>query len=719
MAVKKMLLEDMTTTQAMDNLTSMADLDKDVFAKKGKQSKQKSPKWLDLQNDENTVENIKQTFKVLNNYLKDVYKKDKSKLAEEETQNGIRAIMVLAGEAVQKIDRYTNLIEKGVIDRSVTEFEEYRALQEFYQKKMIKKFQKAPDAKDFWKEEWGDVEDLSVDVDIEVKGIKDLETVKEDTGYELFHIKRENGKRFFDRSLLRHIKLVNDFDHVVLSEVHEDPFLMLQKVQDKDAFESAKEIKGAVFTHLKVFLKAYQHIHSSEFYIKITHSVHALILATSHHNLMESGSKKTCYQYLRDFSMYLREGFLSTDYHAHSEEFPEDLDSFIRDLMLFAYELCWQFFLHIGPKDHMIGFINRLMDKVGVGEKEKVKPSMQMWTALLEGYDHLQNVLKKYPNGPLFKALDNFSEESYDVFEPLAQENFPGLLYYIENEALKVSVLRMPSPTRQEIINKAEVSIGFESFIKSLRSIQKNQKLLFINLQDRSSWKEHARCQLIEEMPKQSHFVDILEVCTLAKDNIFYHQLEDYEELIDASDFTKLLKEQLFSGEECGFYFSKMIAPSYLEGFIAESIQLIHQCFFGKKDILSHKNRLDFIEIFYFFFILKLIDILKPSHIALSCKDAIDTGPAAYAGLFAFLKLFSQDDKWSREEEDFFVWMMQSPALLHRERAIHAQRYQRTINALAVVNAELDVDKHKIVAAFEKLYGYAIFKNIKVSEAKS
>lgn len=715
-----MFLENMTTTEAMDNLTSMADLDRDLLKKSNKKAKQKLPQWLDPQNDELTVQRIKQTFKVLHNYLKDVYKQDQNKLTAEETQKGIRAIMVLANEAVQRVDRYTDLIDKGAVNRSITEFEEYRALQEFYQKKMVKKLQKSSDAKGFWKEEWGNTdEDATEEVDLEKKGLKDLEAVKEDTQYELLYIKKEDGKPFFNRTLLRHIKLVNDFDQVVLNASHEDPFLMIQKVRDKDAFESAKELKKAIFAHLRVFLKAHKHINSSEFYMKITHAVHSLILATSHHNLLESGSKKSCFQYFRDFSMYLREGFLSTDYHAHCEELLDDLETFIRELMVFAYELCEQFFMHIGPKDHMIGLINRLMDKVGAGEKGKKRPSVQMWTALLEGYDHLQNVLKNYPNGPLFKALDSFSEESYESFEPLAQENFPRCLYFIENEGFKVSMLRLPSPTKQEVINKAEVSILFETFIQSLRKLEKNQQLLLINLQDRTSWKEHARCHVIEEMPKHSHFVDILEVCTLAKDTNFYHQSEDYEEIASALDFIKVFREQILSGEDCGFYFSKMIPITYLEGFITECIQKIHLHFFGKKDILSHKNRLDFIEIFYFFFTLKLLDTLKPSHIALSCKDAIDTGPAAYAGLFGFIKLFSEDNQWDHEEEDFFIWMLQCPALLQRERAIHRQRYQRTIHALAVVNAELDVNKHKIVSAFENLYGYPIFKNIKVSEAKS
>lgn len=712
---KKTFVEDITVAQAMDNLTSMGGLDKG-FLKKGKKISKEVSRWWDAEDDLLTLENIKMTFKVLLHYLKETHKKDKEKIQDEETQKGIQALMTLVGEAVHRIDHYTYLIDKGVLNTGVAELKEYQELQEFYQKKVLKKFQKGSDVKDLWKEEWGDPHGEAV----EERGLKDLEAVKQDLNYELLYIKKEDGSRFFNRNLLRHIKLVNDFDQMVVSEAHDDPFLLLQKLQDKNALEAAREMEGKLKRHLGAFLKLHPHQQASECAEKLLSGVYALYLAASQHSSLETGSKKSCSQYLRDFALFLNETFLSTDYQAHRDKSEEEMNAFIEGMLLFSYHLCEQFFLCIGAKDQMIGLINRLMDKLGAGEKEKPRSSTQMWTSLAAEYEHLDHVLQKYPNGPLFKTLDVFSSsETGDVFEPLMQENYPSLLYSIQNEAFKIAVLRLPSPTKQEMINKAEISVIFESFVRSLKLLHPHQKLLIVNLQDRTSWQEHARCHVLEQMPKLSSFVDSLDVCTFAKSTSFYKQSEDYLEVNAAEDFKKLFLQQIVDAQECGFYFPKSLVTNHLQDFTSKAIELIHEHFFGYKSTLSHKNRLDFIEIFYFFLNLKVLDVLKPSHFTLSCKDAIDTAPASYAGFFAFLKLMSSDDEWSKEEEDFFVWMIQSPALLYRERAIHADRYQRAISALSVVSAELQVDKRKTLEAFEKLYGYPIFKTLNVREAKA
>lgn len=712
---KKALLEGMTVAEAMDHLTSMAGLTKESLKNQKKPSKEIA-KWFDPQDDVATLHNIKMTFKVLLDYLKEVQKKDKEKIQNVETQQGVQSLMTLAAEAVRKLDRYTSLIERGMLQESVAELKEYQALQEFYQKKTLKKFQKEVGKGDLWKEEWGDDHNLAVNE----RGLKDLEAVKSDKQYELLYIKKEDGSRFFGRNLLRHIKLVNDFDQMVVSTEHEDPFIFLQRVQDRNAYESAKEIKNKLQGHMNQLIKLLSPKQDSECIDKILKSFYALCLASSQHSLLESGSKKSAFQYFEDFSTFLIEVFMSTDYQAHKDDAFEELDKVLEEMLLCAYQMCENWFMHVGPKDQMIGLMNRLMDKIGVGEKTKVRPATQMWTGLQDEYNHLSNVLQKYPNGPLFKTLDVFiSANTEAAFEPLAQGNRPSLLYTIKNETLGMSVLRLPSPTKQEVINKAEISHIFESFMRAMTTLHSKQNLLLINLQDRTSWQEHARCQVLEEMQKLSTFAGHLQVCTLAKETSFYLQSEDYHDINSAEDFKKLLLQQIVDAEECGFYFPKEFSQTVLTSFAKECIELIHDHFFGGKATLPHKNRLDFIEIFYFFLTLKMIDFFKPSHLALSCKDAIDTSPASYAGLFAFLKLMSPDDEWSREEEDFLTWMMQAPALLYRERAMHADRYERTVSALNVLSAELAVDKRKTLAAFEKLYGYSIFKTINVREAKS
>ena len=718
----KKFIEDMTLVEALDNLSSMADLDienvkKEKEAARGGGKVTASPyRWLDFGDDAHTVENIKQTFRALHVYLKEIYHKDKERLFDPEVQQGVRAMMLLAKEAAINIDKYTDILRHGVAAKKAEDLSEYKNLTEFYEKKLLKKFQKVADLKEFWKEEWGESEEDFLD--IEKRGIKDIEAVKRDKQYELLYLKKEDGKRFFNDHLLRHIKLVVDFDRIILLDTYDDPFTKVQKVLDKDAIESARQIKQEVLGHTGKFFKRHDHFRSSEFYNYLSFAIYSLCLATSHHNLIEEGGKKSCSQYYYDFLKHLDAAFTATDYLKFEKEEFEELDVFIREMMMLAFQLCAQFFVKVGSKDRSIGLINQLADKELPGGKKRVpRNSQHLWSSFFDENEHIASVIRRYPNGPVFKTLDNFiDKERHKSFDPIYQENYPRSLYHVFNEGMRISCIRLPSPTRQTNIAKASCTPIFKGFVNAVRHLGNSQKFLYFNMQDRTSWNEHARCHAIESLPKDALYSDFLDVCTFAKDTTFYHQTEDYTNTKSAADFINLLKQQVLSGEECGFFYPKSISIKYLEAFVNQCVDLIHKSIFGGRNALSRKNRMDFIEIFYNFFYLKIIELIQPTHLSFSCKDSVDVGPATYSGFFAFIKLLSEDHDWSCEEEDFFMWMMQNPAITYRERPIHLDRFNRAVSALAVLNAELDTDRAKMLKAFEKLYDTPILKNLGVQE---
>jgi hypothetical protein len=233
-------------------------------------------------------------------------------------------------------------------------------------------------------------------------------------------------------------------------------------------------------------------------------------------------------------------------------------------------------------------------------------------------------------------------------------------------------------------------------------------------LHDRTSWYELARCIAIEEIQKKSEFTDILMVVTLPKNADFYMQSGSYFDQNDAKEFKREFKEQIISAEQCGFYFPPEIDQKMLLKFTDSALETIHKVFFGNKEVLVHKNRLDFIEIFYLMFILKLIENFKPDTMSFTCKDAIDTGAAASAEIFAFLRMMNDTSPWSKEERDFLLWMLYSSALCLRERAIDVQRLHRMTSALSIVNAALEAHYHETVAACSKLYQLSFFKGVKL-----
>ena len=707
------MIEQLNVLEATDELSSMAELNSDLLKKNLeniRQGKGRLLKWLDPENDLHTLDRIKGIFQALSSYCKEIVK-DKIKLKDVDTQQGVEALIQLAKEAARNLNKHKQLWGNSLKDPDIHTLKEYQELYEIYEKKFAKGKKKGSELKKQWPEGLGE-ESLV----LESREVKDLDTIKHDLQYELLYLQKEDGKRFFNRSLLRHIKLVNDFERLLISDAHDDPFLKMQTIRDKESLAAAKEIKEDILSHSLCLLKKNEQMQESELHSNLSFAVYALVLATSHYNLLDQGGKKNCLQYYKDFGFFLTKAFTSSDYYAFSKKPWSELDESIQSLILLAYDLCLRFFIHQGSKDQMIGLIKQMMNPDCIPSPQHKKGANPLWGALLVNYEKGVEMLKNYPNGPLFKALDDLINPSYDVFEPLAQENRPQNLYTIHNEKLKVNILRLPSPTSQRVINKAESSVLFEVFIIALRQLKNGQNFLLINLQDRTSWQEHARCQALEGLPNHPHIVEGLEVCSLSKHTSFYHQVEEYRELSSAKEFISLLQDQILHAGECGFYFPPNLGDGYIQEFVKNCVGLIHEYFFGKKGILSRKNRLDFIELLYFFLTLKMIDMIQPTQMSFSCKDAIDTGAIASAGFFAFIKLMSEDSTWSLEEEDFFVWMAHASALMYRERLVRFEEYERMLSVLELLDGELSLHKKNIVKAFESLYGYPIFKNLSVQE---
>jgi hypothetical protein len=144
---------------------------------------------------------------------------------------------------------------------------------------------------------------------------------------------------------------------------------------------------------------------------------------------------------------------------------------------------------------------------------------------------------------------------------------------------------------------------------------------------------------------------------------------------------------------------------------------MIHKIFFSSKDILSRKNRLDFIEIFYQFFILKCVEMIKPDSMSLTCKDSVDVGASAGAAFFSFLKILSSAQPWTSEDQDQLLYLLYAPSLLVRERAIDIQCFNRMVSALAVMHGELGADRKTVLEAFTPYYEPQIFEKIRVQES--
>ncbi|MBS0604347.1 MAG: hypothetical protein JSS60_04825 [Verrucomicrobia bacterium] len=715
---------ELSVLEAVDNLSHMAELDLTVPEEKIKPAelteeqiseRMHALSWHDPEYYAFNRERVKETFTTLLKYMKDLYEKDKGHLREDLTQRGIQAIMLLATEAAQKIDNFTDIFKGEKEAESVTELKEFKELQHFYLTKVVQRFQTIMESEEPWQEEWGTGEIP----DTATAALRDLETVRRDKEYELFQNRKEDGTPYFNRNLLRHMQLMGQFDVLLADPTMEDPFMRIQMILDRDAHLASKEILHLAAPYIDEFYKEALKFKNIPFVASINKGLMALMLAGNNRNLMQNAVGKYALNYYTDFHYYLRQALASLEYRKFIANPPDLSEGFLHSVMNLSHVLCTSFFLKVGSRKDMVAFIHMLIEKGGRGSatQSQTASPLSLWNNLRDQDDSIRYLLKQYPNGPLMKTLKLFREDfQMKGFDPIAQLNQPSQLFTVASNEMHISCIRIPSPTSQLNTAKAEIVDEFCGFIRSLASVKRNQRHLLINLQDRTSWLDHARCTAIEEIQKNKEFKGTLMVVTLPKNTDFYMQSGAYIEWDDAQEFMKLVKEQVESGELCGFYFPPEIDQKELIKFTGEAIKTVHAVFFAGKDRLVHKNRLDFIEIFYQLLTLKVIQDFKPDTLSFTCKDAVDTGAAASAEMFAFLRMMNDPSHFTKEEKDFLLWMIYAPALAVRERAIDIHRMNRMLSALSIVNAELEAHFAETVAACGKLYTIPFFEGVKVKE---
>jgi hypothetical protein len=242
-----------------------------------------------------------------------------------------------------------------------------------------------------------------------------------------------------------------------------------------------------------------------------------------------------------------------------------------------------------------------------------------------------------------------------------------------------VTCLHMPSPTRQEIINRTTIIPELQGLLRFFQGGIKKRRHLLINLQDRTSWQQFTTSKALETFARGAEFTDVISVITFPRDTDFYWQHSGYQEASGAPIFFEHLDMQLQGGEQCGFYFPEEVKAKELFPFVNKVSKLIHSHFFKSKPTLTRRERLDFLEIYQNLLILKCIEITDCDSFSFSCKDGVDKGAALGATFFLFFHLLTKGTEWTQEEWDTMLWLYYSPALVIRERTIDPLRFKRSV----------------------------------------
>jgi hypothetical protein len=677
-------LENLNTLVDADSLDEIEVTEDDLFIPH-KTSVEEEPElaYLKAGADEQTLAAIKETFRSVHAYLQTFYTKMKKGGDPKRLVEGINTIMVLVGEAAKKFDTFGALFKQRV-----TEFEEYKALQQFYRNQVIQETFRSfaavpiPHArKEVLPEQQAAEEEiqalLAEEPIEEVAGVhilNDLDVIKRDRLYELFYLKNEADHHFYTYELARNIKLACDFGEFAKEYFGDDPLLQIKNWEDKSLHLMAGVLLKRCRRQVEKFYEeALQH-KQMEVVSGLHNALMALMMAANPRNLIRQFAFKACHLYFQDFLLFLRATLHNREYQKFLLYAPPVGQPFFQVMLDLVQTLCYN--LYTLPTENE-EIQKALKQMVATRKHHKIQG---LTDELLQANSALTEILKHHPNGPVFKVVDLIRDEQEHPFDPLHQGNLPACEWALISEDKQIMCVRIPCPTIQEVIQRAFINEEFRTFLHALHA---NERLLFINYQDRTSWKEHARSNAVEELSRQAEFAQGLSVVTLAKDTDFYNQVGIYHPLNDAQQFIEQFHDHL-QDEVTGYYFPPSVKKALFPQWTAAMLKQIHHAFFEDKKELLFLERLDFIELVYHFITWKLIELIQPSCIGFSSKDGLDICGTASVGFIALLAAVHKK-QWTEPDYDHLNTILFGPTLMHRERVVHPERLERLVSMSALL----------------------------------
>lgn len=629
--------------------------------------KERQIAWLRDESSDAAFSRVRELFSVILAYLQGIGEEDDSKLRVPEAQKELLNMMVLVGEAAQKLDRYAILFH-GAHEGAITGLKEYQDLQHFYAQRIEGK-----------REQEGS---LVPSAAAEEQVGDDLERVRRDIDYELFSLRRENGTPFASRELVDRVKLICSYEGLLAEGyVSNDPLIQVQEWKDRTAQIAAKNIVEGMRPYLDGFYPLATTKRDNRFVARLGDAVLALKMAASPGNRLSKNPVKSCYSYFADFQFLLHEALASEEYH-RMITYPPRGNKFLRTARDLAHSICYNLYTEYRECRDVIGHVHHLVVQGEAMRGDHYK-GKEVALRFADEYESISTALELHPNGPLLKIFDWLQEGGIHRYDPLMQGNLPERWCDLEADAESIALLRLPTPTSQERIHRALIVEEFRAFIRSCRLSPIIQTLLVINLQDRTSWKEHARTKALEELGAQEEFEPVLKIVSLPKNTEFYHQIGLYREIDEWPLFRHSFHEQ-FEREEGGFHFPSELRERLFPEFAEKLLDGIHRLFFAGSQTLPRRQRLDCIELFYLFLTCKLIELVAPDFVGYCCKDGLDLSSTSVVSLIATLHLL-QGVEIHANEWDWLRTMLYAPVLMVRERALQGAPVNRMVGLIETV----------------------------------
>lgn len=208
-------------------------------------------------------------------------------------------------------------------------------------------------------------------------------------------------------------------------------------------------------------------------------------------------------------------------------------------------------------------------------------------------------------------------------FDPHLQGNIPYIYDKLKMDEKTVNLMRMGTPTIEGCTGPAQIIEEFRGYLQDC--VVKHKIHLYISLQNdkakmAGTGDETGRNTAIKDL--QNEFPNNFFVVVLAHDSNFYKQAGIHNKTQKTDDFFDVFKSELF-GKDTGFYFPQAWKDD-LKPLVDKLLKFVLYISFDGKEELTRQEKQDFIQIFYAYLALLLIDYSKADNANITCKDAID-----------------------------------------------------------------------------------------------
>lgn len=508
-----------------------------------------------------------------------------------------------------------------------------------------------------------------------------IESLEKDKNYELLYLKKQGGQRFFESHLWKRATLKQKaagFEKQDFTGL--DPLTQLRIWQDRNVSELSAEMLESIHPYLQEFFKGLARFRAHSIVMDVNAMLMALRLASLPHLQLSQAPVKCSYEYFTDFLKYMRKVLNSKDYQNYLR-FPPDRGSYFAYVMGFLHSLCIMVYTRSLQNSEHEQVLKNLLETQA--EKESWDFTQPLLESLKHSHNQIKTILERYPNGPLFKALDFLQGDFNGSFEPVEQMNLPHSLFQFSLRDKNCSLLRLPSPTFQKYIHECEIIPEFKGFIAGYEQEAFKRRHLFVNLQSRVGWLERARSKEMEALHMEGSYQEGFSCITLAHDSDFYFQKGRYQRIDNASQFKEIFNQKLRQLEG-GYYFPNQIRQALFEqGVAQELLGLIHVHFFANEKELTQNERCLFIELAYLFIVLYCVSKLEANSLSFSCKDGLDKSLGQSCGFYIALGLLVEKRALQSEEKKTILHSLLVPSLLVRERVIDEAILERLCRNIA------------------------------------